>query len=762
MSGPAKAAASAVSALNDQVQALKSSLDSVGKFSFKIPTAIAAPAKQAKQASEPLGAMFGPGRKEAEASAKYALSEKKKLDSASASLDKQRSAAQYSDFQKQERERARAAAEAEKLSVGYHIKQIQRAQAEEKARKRAELALGVNRHEALDTLAHSAGAGGIAGRIGSLKQIGAAFEEVTGLSASAGLAIAGVASAILVAGGAAYELGKGVLSVTKELAEATLEGTIFAQNMRLAFGFLVHDAKLGADTFEVVRKEAQSLGLDVHETVDSFRSLLAAQFSIEQSHGLVKMAADMQAIGASGEEVQRILYAMREIKDLGGLQRRQLRQLEMAGISGSLINEQLQIELKMKNPHAVEKAMKGGKIDADKAIRAIENAVKEKLGETNLGDTAAKMADMTISGSLRVAKAKITNFFTTIGERVEPAAMRFVRGLSGITNVIDETLPSGKALQDVLTGAFNAILKVAQPVGEYLEIFFLGLELAALKVYNALRPIAAQLGLSFGDDNQDSVNAFELAMLSFAEAVGKVAHGVAILASYNVVWDALSGAATVIEIAAGAAWELLQPILAVPEAIFDFGAAFLLAVDWLSKFGTEAERSGENLVTGLINGIEAAASRLYDTVVAMATTALDKFKGVFGIHSPSRVMAQMGGHMTEGLAIGISSGARQQTGAMVGAGAQLSLGAAAGAQLGMLSHIPRALAMNDNALGSRGIDSVRAREPSSGSGGTVINFHAEPGSFPITGIHGVEDLKSMMPEILADAFEQAALMNGTA
>jgi hypothetical protein len=279
----------------------------------------------------------------------------------------------------------------------------------------------------------------------------------------AGGLVAGVATGSLLATGIekvaelGLAAGEVVMGLGERFIEAAGEGLVFAQNMRLSFGFLTHDAALGASTFEDVRKEAQGLALDVHETVDSFRALLAAQFSIGASHDLVKMAADMQAVGASAEEVQRILYAVREIKDIGSLQQRQVRMLEMAGISGALINKHLQERLGAHSPHEVEKLRKGGKIGADVGIAAIQDAVKEKLGENALGDVAAKMGQSTLSGMFRTSKAEIDNAFITLGEQLEPGATRIGQRMFATFQKVVSSASFAQAGDKVVEGFGRAV-----------------------------------------------------------------------------------------------------------------------------------------------------------------------------------------------------------------------------------------------------------------------------------------------------------------
>ena len=62
---------------------------------------------------------------------------------------------------------------------------------------------------------------------------------------------------------------------------------------------------------------------------------------------------------------------------------------------------------------------------------------------------------------------------------------------------------------------------------------------------------------------------------------------------------------------------------------------------------------GANIIRGLIVGIASKEGDLKTKVESIANTITGKFQKVLQIHSPSRVMARLGGFVTEGLAIGI-------------------------------------------------------------------------------------------------------------
>ncbi|MEC0092888.1 phage tail tape measure protein [Paenibacillus macquariensis] len=62
---------------------------------------------------------------------------------------------------------------------------------------------------------------------------------------------------------------------------------------------------------------------------------------------------------------------------------------------------------------------------------------------------------------------------------------------------------------------------------------------------------------------------------------------------------------------------------------------------------------GKNIIEGMINGIGSMANAVVDKVKAIGNGITDKIKGILGIHSPSRVMMELGMYTGEGLALGI-------------------------------------------------------------------------------------------------------------
>lgn len=105
-------------------------------------------------------------------------------------------------------------------------------------------------------------------------------------------------------------------------------------------------------------------------------------------------------------------------------------------------------------------------------------------------------------------------------------------------------------------------------------------------------------------------------------------------------------------------------------------AAFVAGWNMLTGFGAKMAGLGKAIVMGLVNGLLGAGSAVVNALMGIAQKGVTAFKNFFGIKSPSRLFMGMGGHMADGLAIGIDKGAKRplrsvarMAGGVAGAGA---------------------------------------------------------------------------------------------
>jgi hypothetical protein len=191
---------------------------------------------------------------------------------------------------------------------------------------------------------------------------------------------------------------------------------------------------------------------------------------------------------------------------------------------------------------------------------------------------------------------------------------------------------------DELTGALPAIERF------FLTLVLLGLDVAIVfvRARNAIRRTFGSGLLGTLLSSERAMHLFKVALV----AVGLIAGG--LIATFAALFFMVVG--------------LLTPLLLVAAAIYQAYQAFQRLGDKLASAG-KAFRSGgwkaagASIVGGIVEGLSDGWARLQAKVRDLATAALGTFREVLGIRSPSRIFAQVGLAIPQGVALGIAQGA---------------------------------------------------------------------------------------------------------
>jgi tape measure domain-containing protein len=275
-----------------------------------------------------------------------------------------------------------------------------------------------------------------------------------------GAALAGVAALTAAATAAAAA----VSMIAVKFGAATLEAVNFGQRSKTALTSILKDAPLAAQQFNQVRGEAGKLGLNVFDTVDSFKMLANAGFAVPMARDLVRLSADLQALTGSTESAQFALRAISQIKMKGRLQAEEITgQLAEHGVSADAVYAELGKTLG-KTRKEILSMQKAGELSADVAIPAIIAAVSQRqLGQERAGQFAGKMNAASIGGMWNRLKAQVQNAFISLGERVEPGVTNAFQSIMGSIQKAVAS-PQVAALGNALVGLFNRVSDLAGSV----------------------------------------------------------------------------------------------------------------------------------------------------------------------------------------------------------------------------------------------------------------------------------------------------------
>ncbi len=153
------------------------------------------------------------------------------------------------------------------------------------------------------------------------------------------------------------------------------------------------------------------------------------------------------------------------------------------------------------------------------------------------------------------------------------------------------------------------------------------------------------------------------------------------------------------------------------------GVLGYLGVELPSKFTD----FGGMLMQGLANGIKNAAGAVKGAVVGAADSSIGWFKGKLGIHSPSRVFAELGGFTMAGLAQGLQAGERGPLSQLTDTAKRLTAAGAIGlsAAVGAMPTVAEPVAFD-----TRPPLAARAASPAAAQSGPAsinITINAAPG-----------------------------------
>lgn len=422
--------------------------------------------------------------------------------------------------------------------------------------------------------------------------------------AAAGLA--GVFSAHLI--GATIRTGR-------ELLEAAGNAQILERNF----------ARVTGDPRELEQTRAliKGIGLDL-EAGEKAALKLRTSFGRVTAESLLKT---FSALSLGADEVQRASLALSQIQGRGKLQAEELNQFIEAvpGVDRGAIIDQIAKELKISTQEAGARLGKG-QIAADVGIRGLIFGALEsqKLGQGD-GTRGFGGVDKAIAAGANDINRQLTALDNTILEvkRNFGAAIASPAVIGGLKAI-------GSALQTISEMDPALLRAIALGVGGITIAFG---ALGAVAGYLAI--VSAGVGVLTGTLIPAAVAAWSFIAPFLVAAAPFIAAGAALaFLGYQIsqLWKELGG------------WEVIWPAVKgfftnLANTALDLGAQ---ALDW-----------GRNIVQGLVDGITGGVGKAVDAVTGLGSSVIAGAKDVFGIESPSKVFAEQGRFIDEGLAMGI-------------------------------------------------------------------------------------------------------------
>ena len=473
-----------------------------------------------------------------------------------------------------------------------------------------------------------------------------------------------VAGAGLAAGAGAYAFGRSVVDLAsfQQSSITSLSATVGRTEAAAAgLSGQAAEAYRTATAMRMFRNAialANQTPLDTRDAVESMTALANAGFSERAITPLLAAAADLgSAFGSQAQ--QGFIFAIGQIRSKGTAAMEEINQLTETGrVSRESLFAAIAQRMNFRGDTAainrqVQAAISARRVTADTVIAAAQTAVSQSLNGGGALGGFARAQSQTLVGSLSNLSNAWDNLVLSIGTRSDglantPGLRAFRETVDAVTGALDVSTPRGaRAMQAVLgltNALFGSMFGGAGAQGQNVID----------RIITAVERATPAIGVLVGG------------VRSFVEGVGSgfmAAVGPAIELIQQLGTEGAGSGNMLRDVGRAVGYVAGAFVLGVGV----IGAAVAGFVRFIDDFVSSPQRAMLNLVSfftgvpiqlvdGFLGSLRTQWQVLISTVEGLAAQLPVSVRRVLGIHSPSRVMMQIGAHTVAGMEEGILGG----------------------------------------------------------------------------------------------------------
>lgn len=253
------------------------------------------------------------------------------------------------------------------------------------------------------------------------------------------------------------------------------------------------------------------------------------------------------------------------------------------------------------------------------------------------------------------------------GVNVEPV----LSAMKALRDILNLNTASGQALKSIFGSMLKPLFSAAETGLVFMRRFFKQMLIGALELKIAYQEVRNWFARTFGKPQVTQasslldkiqlgrVSVYILAAAFSYLAATSIVSAISAISSFAVallttvipaVWSAVAAATSFAVSIVAVTWPFLLAAVAVAAFVAGVAALYDLwnEIDWTDL--------GRSLWKGIVNGLEAGWDAIKNAVSGLAHKAASAFKTVLGIASPSKVFAEFGYSLPEGVAKGVELG----------------------------------------------------------------------------------------------------------
>lgn len=488
------------------------------------------------------------------------------------------------------------------------------------------------------------------------------------------------------------------------------------EQYKIALTTLTGSAEEANKIIEQVKKDAVKTPFDVAELIKANQLMLSTGLNADDTRNMVLALGDaISATGGGNEELSRMIINLQQVKNLGKASLVDIKQFAYAGIDiyglladylGITKQEASEMEVSWEDlSGALLKASQEGGMYFNAMINQssslngqlsnLSDNLKQRLGKSFqwlndlLKDSIVPTLNGLLDGSIKLDRGFINkgldwavNLSKGFVKGFPKVFSSFLDGLQGIINKIAEYTPifidkGFEMLSNLVQGMINALPTAIEKIPQIITSF--------ANIINNNFPTILMKGaqLLF-----QLVAGIISAIPTLVANIPQIIHAIV---SVIMAFDWLNLGKTIITALGNGIWSMLgfignagtsifnaikNAIINLPSTLFNLGksasqglgnaigsmVSFIknkalsivnIIVDTIKSIPSKMIDIGKNIVKGIWKGISSMTGWIADKVGGFVDGIVDGFKDFFGIHSPSRIMANLiGKFLPQGIALG--------------------------------------------------------------------------------------------------------------
>lgn len=314
------------------------------------------------------------------------------------------------------------------------------------------------------------------------------------------------------------------------------------------------------------------------------------------------------------------------------------------------------------NQTKLYEAMQKGEVSIEEVNDAMIKLSKEGGEDFASWEEQAKSAGGGINMALVNIKAGIQRNIANVLDAVNKRFEKF----GGIAGVMESIIAPINAIGDAISKVINGELSFEDAITNLLTSLSAKLPEFIKKGADMVLNLASGIAQALPQLIVKGLNALTSFVQGLDSGDGQLI-GKAVDIVAKLVVGLIKNAPQILSAGVKLIFALLQGITSAFGSLLSNVGALARKIPTAIKSGLGNLTSiGKNLITGLWNGIKSAFDSTIAKVKALASKLPSAVKKVLGIHSPSRVFAEIGMYTGEGFALGIERSYRQVQGAMGG------------------------------------------------------------------------------------------------